>query len=63
MNFHGGGWVGGWLGIAKIKPIQPQLGLAGAWAELGNRVLLFLRICCVTTSLSNFGKKLSHLNF
>ena len=30
------GWVGGWLGIAKIKPTQPQLGLAGAWAELGN---------------------------
>ena len=28
--------VGGWLGIAKIKPTQPQLGLAGAWAELGN---------------------------
>ena len=28
-----GGW--GWLGIAKIKPTQPQLGLAGAWAELG----------------------------
>ena len=27
---------GGWLGIAKIKPTQPQLGLAGAWAELGN---------------------------
>ena len=29
----GGG--GGWLGIAKIKPTQPQLGLAGAWPELG----------------------------
>ena len=28
--------MGGWLGIAKIKPTQPQLGLAGAWAELGN---------------------------
>ena len=28
--------MGGWLGIAKIKPTQPQLGLAGALAELGN---------------------------
>ena len=23
------------MGIAKIKPTQPQLWLAGAWAELG----------------------------
>ena len=29
--------MGGWLGIAKIKPTQPQLGLAGALAELGNK--------------------------
>ena len=25
------------MGIAKIKPTQPQLGLAGAWAELGKK--------------------------
>ena len=40
INFHGwvgvGGGGGGWLGIAKIMPTQPQLWLAGAWAELGN---------------------------
>ena len=34
---------GGWFGIAKIKPTQPQLGLAGAWAELGNYEFEFLK--------------------
>ena len=27
--------VGGWLGIVKNKANSAQLGLAGAWAELG----------------------------
>ena len=29
------------MGIAKIKPTQPQLWLARAWAELGN-FLIFI---------------------
>ena len=33
----GGGWVCGWVvGDCKNKANSAQLGLAGAWAELGN---------------------------
>ena len=33
INFPGGGWV---AGLTKNKANSAQLGLAGAWAELGN---------------------------
>ena len=50
------GWVGGWLGISKIKPTQPQLGLAGAWAELGK-----ITITEAASQLQNCPRTVKHL--
>ena len=49
-------WVGGWLDQVGIRLTQLSTGLT-VEAELGNRMLLFLTICFVTPSLSNFFQK------
>ena len=43
INFPGGGGGGwGWVaGLTKNKANSAQLGLAGAWAELGNNFFNF----------------------
>ena len=46
----------GWLDQVGISLTQLSIGLK-VEAELGNRMLLFLTICFVTPSLSNFFQK------
>ena len=46
------------MGIAKIKPTQPQLGLAGAWAELGNMIFNFSRKYQFSTNMTLEGEKI-----
>ena len=46
----------GWLDQVGISLTQLSTGLK-VEAELGNRMLLFLTICFVTPSLSNFFQK------
>ena len=47
INFPGGGGWGWVAGLTKNKANSAQLGLAGAWAELGNneskRLYLFIK--------------------
>ena len=39
------GWLAGWLaGLTKNKANSAQLGLAGAWAELGKMAKILTKI-------------------
>ena len=51
----------GWLDQVGISLTQLSIGLK-VEAELGNRMLLFLTICFVTPSLSNFFQKKHFFN-
>ena len=59
------GWGWGWVaGLTKNKANSAQLGLAGAWAELGKNETTTTKIAAITTTKqNNFVVIVNSLNF